>query len=207
MRCPLCTNESHFYFEDKKRPYQQCGKCDLVFVPDEFILSPEKEKAEYDLHDNEIHDSGYRNFLSRIYNPITDKVKSPATGLDFGCGPGPALYHMFKETGYEMSLYDLFYYPDRSVLSSSYDFITCTEVIEHIKNPIEIWDQLLNCLKKGGVLGIMTKLVTSREAFKNWHYKNDPTHIRFYSENTLEWVAKKYQKDIEFIGKDVILFT
>jgi SAM-dependent methyltransferase len=206
MTCPLCSSESSIYAEDKKRLYRQCSNCHLVFVPDSFILSSEKEKSEYDLHQNDPYDEGYRKFLNRVFNPVTETMKPPATGLDFGCGPGPALYHMFKEQKYEMSLYDLYYYPDKSPLGKTYDFITCTEVIEHIKDPIATFETLFNCLKPNGLLALMTKMVKDKEAFGAWHYKNDPTHIRFYSQQTFRFIAEKFNTKVEFIDKDVIIF-
>ena len=206
MNCPLCSAKSTFYTKDKKRSYQQCLNCDLVFVPDDFILSEEKEKAEYDFHENDPQDPGYRKFLSRIFDPISELAKPPAKGLDFGCGPGPALYQMFEEAGYKMSLYDPYYFPDKEPLSSTYDFITSTEVIEHVRIPDKVFDKLFEMLSDNGTLGLMTKMVLSKEAFQNWHYKNDPTHIRFYSRKTFDLVAEKYSRKAQFIGNDVILF-
>ena len=63
------------------------------------------------------------------------------------------------------------------------------------------------CLKPGGILGIMTKLVLDRKAFSTWHYKNDLTHVCFYSRDTFEWVATYLKADLEIIDKDVLLLT
>lgn len=208
MNCPLCQSSKNILFHtDKSRDYFRCNDCSLVFVPDNFILTEELEKAEYDKHDNRVDDLGYRKFLSRIFFPIKERLPKKSAGLDFGCGPGPALAAMFSESGFKMSTYDPFYADDSSALSKAYDFITCTEVIEHVKNPHELLPKLLSLLKNSGTLGIMTKLVINEEAFKNWHYKNDPTHIRFYSRETFEYIAKKFSIKLEIIGKDVILLT
>jgi SAM-dependent methyltransferase len=207
VNCPLCFHTGTFYYEDKKRSYLQCPNCQLVYVPEEFILSQKDEKSEYDLHENDPFDPGYRKFLGRVFTPITTMLETPANGLDFGCGPGPALFHMFTEAGYTMSLYDYYYYPDKSTLNQQYDFITCTEVIEHVTEPNPVFKTLFNCIREKGVLGIMTKLVQNKEAFSQWHYKNDPTHIRFYSKETFEYIAKEFTKKIEFKNKDVILFS
>ena len=51
MQCPLCrTHTNRWYFEDDKRSYKRCDCCNLVFVPAAYHVSPEREKAEYDLH-------------------------------------------------------------------------------------------------------------------------------------------------------------
>ncbi len=206
MRCPLCADiRIQPYHKDQRRDYWQCCVCRLVFVPEEHHLNAMQEKAEYDLHQNNPKDPGYRKFLSRLYLPLKDKQPPPALGLDFGCGAGPALAQMFQEAGYTMQVFDKFYANDSGVLSRQYDFITCTEVVEHLSDPGETLDSLFAMLKPGGWLGVMTKLVMSKTAFSRWHYKNDLTHICFYSRDTLEWLASRWQCSIEFIGSDVIL--
>jgi hypothetical protein len=37
-------------------------------------------------------------------------------------------------------------------------------------------ERLWGCLRDGGRLGIMTKLVPNQDLFSEWHYKNDLTH-------------------------------
>jgi len=174
-------------------------------VPESSILPINEERAEYDKHENHIHDQGYRKFLSRVFNPIKERIQPSAKGLDFGCGPGPALAEMFKEAGFDMSTYDPFYAKNEKVLNGSYDFITSTEVIEHVKNPVQYLNQITKMLKPGGTIGLMTKLVTDQHAFKNWHYKNDQTHIRFYSKKTFKFIANSYKLNLKFIGNDVII--
>lgn len=205
--CPLCKHQqTQEYYQDRRRPYFQCNECGLVFVPDSFHISAELEKAEYDLHQNSFEDEGYRRFLSRAFDPIAQRIPVPATGLDFGCGPGPVLASMFSEFGYEMQTYDPYYATDVNVLEQSYDFITCTEVIEHVSQPDQVFPLLINRLSVNGVLLIMTKRVRDREAFASWHYKNDQTHICFYCEPTFDWIAQQYGLIVDFIGSDVVLF-
>ncbi|MEZ9232805.1 class I SAM-dependent methyltransferase [Vibrio amylolyticus] len=204
--CPLCHNQdTHHYFEDKHRAYLQCRECHLVFVDPTQRLDAKAEKAHYDLHENDPSDAGYRRFLSRIANPLMERIPSNAHGLDFGCGPGPTLSVMLQENSYSVELYDLYYHPDKSVLEKTYDFITATEVIEHIYQPDLVWQQWLNLVKPHGWIGLMTKMVIDLEAFKNWHYKNDLTHVIFFSRKTFEYLAERDKLELEFVGNDVIL--
>lgn len=204
--CPLCHHQDITLFhEDKRRPYCRCAQCLLVFVPSQWHLSPTAEKACYDQHDNQIHDPRYRQFLSRVFDPITHLVPSPAHGLEFGCGPGPALAAMFEETGYTMTLFDLYYHNHPEALNKKYDFITATEVIEHLAKPDEVINQLNGLLKPGAPLGLMTKLVTDVDAFSRWHYKADDTHISFFSRETFNWLGRQLRKSVQFHGNDVII--
>jgi 2-polyprenyl-3-methyl-5-hydroxy-6-metoxy-1,4-benzoquinol methylase len=178
----------------------------MVHVPSEFWVSENEEKAIYDLHDNQIDDQGYRRFLSRVFDPLNKLLPANSSGLDFGCGPGPALAAMLEEAGHSVSLYDIFYYPDSAVLNRQYQFITATEVVEHLSQPKQELERLWRCLEPGGLLGIMTKKVQDKEAFSRWHYKNDLTHICFFAERSFEYLSEQWGADIVHTGKDVIIF-
>ncbi|CCO47019.1 putative S-adenosyl-L-methionine-dependent methyltransferase [Vibrio nigripulchritudo SOn1] len=204
--CPLCeSTQTKDYFEDRRRRYHQCLQCELVFVDPAQRLTAEEEKSMYDWHENDPADEGYRRFLSRMSTPILERVAPESSGLDFGCGPGPTLSLMLEEHGHTVSLYDIYYYPDKRVLENTYDFVTATEVIEHLYQPDTVWQQWLSLVKPGGWLGVMTKMVINLEAFAGWHYKNDLTHVIFFSRATFQYLARRDGLQLEFIGNDVIL--
>jgi 2-polyprenyl-3-methyl-5-hydroxy-6-metoxy-1,4-benzoquinol methylase len=112
---------------------------------------------------------------------------------------------MLCESGFEVSLYDSFYAPDCSVLDTTYDFICATEVVEHLHQPGRELAVLWSLLQPGGWLGIMTKLVRDQASFASWHYKNDPTHVCFFSEQTWRWWARQRGASLSIVGADVIL--
>lgn len=205
--CPLCGNvHTAFYHEDKIRRYLQCINCGLVFVPAEFHLSESEEKTIYDLHENDANDEGYQTFLRRLADPLIARLPPSSKGLDFGCGPGPALHLLLERAGHSVRLYDKFYARDEAVLAQRYHFITATEVVEHLSEPRDVLALLWKQLLPDGLLALMTKRVSSVEAFQRWHYKNDPTHIIFFSETTFRWLAKSWQADVEFPAADVVIF-
>jgi SAM-dependent methyltransferase len=206
MNCILCgSSQTTFYAEDQVRSYRKCAKCDLVFVPRSFWLDPGEEKDRYDLHENDPEDEGYRRFLSYLSKPLLKRLDPDSHGLDFGSGPGPTLSLMIQEEGHSVDLYDPFYADDPTVFDRSYDFITATEVIEHLYNPREELDRLWALLNPGGYLAIMTQLVIDRDAFLNWHYKDDDTHVAFYSKSTFRWLADRFQAILEFLPHNVML--
>lgn len=128
-----------------------------MFVPPVQFLSEEDEKGRYDLHQNSPYDQGYRRFLHCIFIPMRNLLAPGSRGLDFGSGPWPTVSIMFEEIGHSMAIYDHFYARNPSALEKQYDFITATEVVEHLHNPQNELDRLWACLKPGGRLGIMTK--------------------------------------------------
>ena len=206
MSCPLCScDDAVLFFQDNQREYLRCPQCALVFVPPHHYLTPEQEKAEYDFHQNSPDDAGYRRFLGRMANPLLELLTPQSTGLDFGCGPGPTLSLMFEEHGHSVALYDKFYHADESLFGETYDFITATEVAEHLHEPLAEIKRLWRCLGSGGVLGVMTKMVRDRDAFVGWHYKNDPTHVCFFARETFEWLGMRLGAELSFHGNDVVL--
>ena len=165
------------------------------------------EKAAYDHHQNSPTDPEYRRFLSRLFLPLNKCLAPGSHGLDFGSGPGPTLSIMLEEVGHTVTLYDHFYAKNPIVLQQPYDFVTATEVVEHLHDPATILPMLWNLLRVGGHLGFMTKLVRDHPAFTTWHYKNDLTHVCFFSRETFTWLANQWRAELEFSQNDVILFS
>ena len=193
------------FFEEKKRVYLRCCRCKLIFVPKQYWLNFKDEKARYDLHNNNPDDSKYRQFLSQLSKPLLKKLNPAQTGLDFGCGASPTLSIMLEECGHKVNIYDPFYYNDHEVLNKSYDFIVSSEVAEHMHHPNKEFTLLFKMLKKNGWLGVMTQFVTEEDAFSQWHYIRDLTHICFYSQDTFKYIAQKYNAELEFITHNVVL--
>ena len=126
--------------------------------------------------------------------------------LDFGCGPGPALAQMLRDSGYKMDLYDPLFWDDNSALEKSYDFVTCTETIEHFSNPASDFALLDSVVKDEGVLAVMTSILYKEVIFEDWYYKLDPTHVSFYTPSTMEWISNKFNWAIESAHKNVYFF-
>lgn len=141
----------------------------------------------------------------RLTRPLCERLAPGARGLDFGAGPGPTLSVMFEEAGHPMAIYDPFYAPDDSVLEQTYDFITASEVVEHLFAPGETLARLAAMLCPGGWLGLMTKRAGDREAFARWHYILDPTHVAFFSAASFRWLADTLDMTVEFPAADVAL--
>ena len=128
-----------------------------------------------------------------------------AQGLDFGCGPGPLLAQMFTERGCVMETYDPIFQSRLPAGGARFDFVTLSEVAEHLFTPLADFRQLAGWLKPGGWLGIMTAL-TDQVDFATWYYRRDPTHVVFYSRRSFEWLARSLSfSPPTFHGERVIL--
>ena len=207
IACPLCktTNSSKFY-KEKFREYLRCLSCDFVFVPKKHHLSDAEEKSRYDTHNNDPNDHRYRHFLCQLLVPLLERIQQQSNGLDFGSGPGPTLSLMLEECGHSVDLYDKFYANDISVFEKKYDFITATEVVEHLSEPMAEINRLIEMLNNHGYLAVMTQILTPQIDFSSWYYKNDPSHIGFFTKKSLSFLANYLNIEVYFISERVIFF-
>lgn len=218
--CGLCLQQNASVLHHNRQPpnadrlFLKCAYCGLIQVPEAHRISLTAEKAEYDLHQNNPSDPGYRKFLQRFLVPLAARLEQAQSaqrerqlsGLDFGCGPGPALSVMLNELGYVCVDYDLFYANEQSLLHAQYDFITATEVFEHLAHPANVLDTLLGCLKPGGLLALMMQRPDEQPNFANWGYIKDPTHISFYTNQALRFIADRWLLTQVYRDRNVLIW-
>lgn len=205
-RCGVCGRQPTRPFRVVRgRGYRRCEGCKATLLDAKQWPTAEAEYARYLRHRNNPSDAGYRRFLSKLADPLIKRLPLRQEGLDYGCGPGPVLAEMLVEAGHRMRLFDPYFFPDRSVLTQSYDFITCTEAIEHFHRPAEEFARLERMLRPGGWLAVMTSFQDDDERFESWRYRLDPTHVVFYRESTLRFIARNLKLACEIPVKDVAL--
>lgn len=188
--CPVCLSDAvTFFLTVEAQDYWRCQACEARYLDPRQHPSQAAEYYHYQHHENDPEELGYRRFLSRLADPLLALLPPGSSGLDFGCGPGPALAEMLREAGHDVALYDPFFHPSRTPLNRTYDFVTCTETAEHFHRPAEEFDRLAGLLRPGGLLAIMTCFQTEDSLFAGWHYRRDPTHVVFYRETTLHHLA------------------
>ena len=208
LPCAVCRSpRTRPFLEIGAQRYFRCERCAATLLDPACFLAPADERAHYDTHENDPADPGYRTFLSRLADPLLARLAPGQTGLDYGCGPGPALATMLREAGHTMATYDPFYDRNADALSAAYDFITCTETIEHFHRPNDEFRRLDGLLRPGGILAVMTMFQTDDGRFAGWHYRKDPTHVVFYREQTLQVIAGDFGWTCDFPAPNVAFFV
>lgn len=205
--CPLCfQHKTDQIAKDKIRIFYRCLNCQFIFVPAKFHLSVEESSKRYHYHQNNPNDTNYRQFLEIVLGPLRNHLPDKkCLGLDYGSGAGRAVSAILELDGHTVLNYDPLFSPLGLIDKKKFDFVTCTEVVEHFLRPKEDWDQLIE-VSKSAILGIMTHLNSKQIDFSNWYYKNDPTHVAFYSKETLEYIAGQKSLEILEIKERYALF-
>ena len=207
MTCPLCLKEqTDTYRRVNERQYFICPRCDLVFIHPQHLPAREEEFERYEQHRNDPEDLGYITFLSQLVRPMLGFLSPGALGLDFGSGPVPAISHLLKEARYDVASYDIFYADDPEVLNRNYDFITASEVAEHLHSARKTLDRIWSLIHPGGIFGIMTGIRPKDIDFADWYYIRDPTHVIFFSNQTMEWLRNHWSARIIYIKDNVVVF-
>lgn len=175
------------------RLYLRCVICDLVWLSPEQRLSPEWERERYVRHQNSALDLAYLGYLAKLADEVVFGLRRAAEGLDFGCGPSEGMRALLEPRGFLLRSYDPFFFPDADALSRSYDFVLCSEAAEHFHHPAAAWERLSTLLRPGGRLGVSSCLRAADADFSEWFYRRDTTHVCFYSERTVHWIARRFR--------------
>jgi 2-polyprenyl-3-methyl-5-hydroxy-6-metoxy-1,4-benzoquinol methylase len=200
MNCILCQSTEAAAFRVDKKPehsYYHCGQCDLIFLNPVERLTEEQEKARYDLH-TDADSQGHQAFLAPLVGDVQELIAqsrwnpSDVQVLDYGCGPTAFLSALFDLKGIATTNYDIFYRPDQAALRKTYHVVTSTEVWEHFYFPYSEINQLVSMIKPNGYLAVMTSGHKGEAAFHDWYYRRDATHVSFYSEKTMQWIASRW---------------
>ncbi|WP_423190254.1 class I SAM-dependent methyltransferase [Alkalibacterium sp. f15] len=201
MQCKICQHETReLVHPGNGQLFHECLNCQFIFKNPAFYLSSEKEFEQYEHHENSIEDTRYVAFFEKyLQAAVLPFVSDGKKAFDFGSGPSPVLAQILeRDYDYHVTIYDLFYAPEKTYENQLYDVITTTEVMEHIPDPIETFKELKTLMKADAILVVMT-LFHPKDDNKlwGWHYIRDFTHISFFTPEAMQILADK-------IGLEVI---
>jgi hypothetical protein len=196
QKCPLCSQKAKLFYRDKTKSFEcdyfLCETCHSIFADSAKLPTASQEKARYELHDDNVEDKGYQKFVSPMTQAIQKEYKCSAKGLDFGAGRAPIVSKLMQDAGYKIEQYDPFFHPNAALLEEKYDYVAACEVIEHFYNPHKEFALLKRLLGDGGKLYLMSDIYDDSIDFGKWYYKNDATHVFFYTKESFLWIQKEF---------------
>ena len=196
--CPACKNITNRYRIQNGFKLFLCDQCDLIFWEKYFenFEEPPKSSRRPDERPYE-GDIGTLRWGQVLF--LKRKIANSKLLLDFGCGNGNFLAacknNNIQAIGCEASndLLDFCKSHNHIVVpytsdlaTSSFDFITMWEVIEHIGNPSNVFDDLKRIIKPGGKLILSTPnfphpAVSKTKLERYW----PPFHVTFWNKHSL----------------------
>ena len=193
MKCLICGNDTISYPHPKfDMLFHECEHCQSIFKDEKNYPSEDLEFKKYEEHQNDDQNLGYVNFLTNFIDSAVIPYIKKGRALDFGSGPNPVLAKILEnDYFFEVDIYDYFYAPDKIYESKTYDLITSTEVVEHLRNPLQAFRLFYNHLNPNGILSILTLFhPNDREELFKWHYIRDVTHVCFFTPVTMKKIAE-----------------
>lgn len=191
MKCKLCHSDKvESFYKDKNREYLLCPECELIAVPEKYYLDMHSERKRYELHDNTIDNTGYVAYLEAVVSVIRQNKNKDISIIDFGSGKNRVLESLLKREGYtNCRSYDPLYGYMVDFEKTTFDIVVLCEVIEHLQDLSSELSHIKKTLRDNSRLIIRTQVYLEKEQFPKWWYKEDLTHINFFSERTIEFVA------------------
>ena len=102
-----------------------------MFVPPEFWLDENDERARYAHHDNSLANEGYVKFLGQVADVVAGLGAGQPRVLDFGSGEKAVLAEILRQRGFDCVAYDPLCSKGQAALRDRYDIVVLCEVIEH----------------------------------------------------------------------------
>lgn len=211
--CRVCQSPSELFYEDTRK-FFKCPQCWLVFTL-EMAENPVAEK-----HYKEQWGTADPNYWKEQVDgalEIINQYLTPTKILDFGAGSGE-ITHEMRIRGLNVTPLEPMingFLKDQN-FSQEFDVILAIEVIEHLPNLWEELKELNKVLVEGGIILISTALTNkfidtpqAAESFRQWWYKDDPTHVSFFCNKTIAtlgqlggWKAEAFE-NIAFVLQKV----
>ncbi len=221
VACPLCKStayDSFISFPDI--PVVRCKACGFLYSS-KLMHTSELSRYYSEGFGSERHRKG--QYINAVVNAVMIKRLLPIhdidSFLDVGAGYGYLLKQMnklgVKSTGVELSRIEAQYGQQHlnanilncslgqsGLMRDSFDLVACFEVIEHIPEPRIFMNELINYVKPGGYILVMTDNFNCSVAkelgagFPKWI---PHSHISHFSPDTLENLF--LDSGVEIVGR------
>ena len=226
IRCPVCQHKTDTFkfnvmFHNTKRhegfeqPYYQYNECLHCGAYHCSTMRDWTHKQFADM----VYNDGYAEYDGDINNPYGNRPTfhinllwdvfmhfQDKEILDYGCGKGFVVENM-NEAGWHLSGYDPFnvkYNGTRPIEHCKYALITAFEVLEHIYNPVEVFEQFNGLLHDGGMVYATTDVVDRMVGNIQDNYYTCPRvgHVVLHRFASLEYIACRTGFQVIHMPKD-----
>ena len=198
-------------------PYHRCVTCGFLFTRHFDKLTAEQMAEKIYNAQYLKADPGFTETRPRYFAGMLQDVLAPANGtvgaLDFGGGDG-RLAALMREAGFrDFASYDPFFGPTAVPAASpvatpagTYDLITAFEVVEHARDPIGTFREMLGLLRPDGAFLFSTMLQPRGVDTSWWYMAPRNGHVSLHCRGSLLAIARLLCMRFLSIGDGLHLF-
>ncbi|MGP8214407.1 MAG: class I SAM-dependent methyltransferase [Bacteroidia bacterium] len=216
MNCKICNSGTAPFYKGKilnkyEVDYFKCNSCGFVQTENPYWLKEAYNEAiaqlDIGLAARNIDFSGVVEKLILTFYPGTNNY------LDYGGGYG-LFVRLMRDKGFSFYRYDSYcqnifaqYFDWKDCSVKKFDMITAFEVFEHLPEPLSDIEKMFEL---SDTVFFSTLIVpTTGNEFENWWYRAPLSgqHIAFYSMDSLNVIAKKFNKRVYSNNKNQHLIT
>ncbi|MBS0383631.1 MAG: class I SAM-dependent methyltransferase [Proteobacteria bacterium] len=209
MTCKLCAGDTEPFGElvvlgRYRAHYQRCMSCGYVSIE-----NPDWLDEAYADHAIAALDTGIvvRNlWLADALDALLRwRIRDVRSALDYGAGTG-LFVRLMRDRGYDFRWTDphcenLFALGFEAGEQDRFDLITCFEVVEHLTDPLPVFEQLL--ARTPNLIFSTELLPEVRNRPGQWHYYAPETgqHVGFFTAASLQRVAQRLGRHFASDGR------
>jgi 2-polyprenyl-3-methyl-5-hydroxy-6-metoxy-1,4-benzoquinol methylase len=184
-RCPLCLSEkiTPYHLDFRGNKFSICETCGIQFLNPQY--TDEYLNEYYSKYTEPLDEKWYEplEYGHNYYMSIIERFMKVGSMLDYGCGNG-VLSRVAKDRGWDVEGYDVDCETTERVSEeigirvqcgdvvslakewgeNRFDLITMHQVIEHLKDPVKIINELTKCLKPNGIIFVAVPNIRSFSA-------------------------------------------
>lgn len=215
MQCKICSSNSNKIFEKtilNKYPtnYYQCDNCKFIQTDTPFWLDESYSSAITSLDLGLLsRNLVLKDEVARIIDCCFPDAK---TMLDYAGGYG-VLVRLMRDNGFNFYRQDPYCenifakgFDVTDISIQKFDVVTAFEVFEHFADPIP---EIEKIFELSDFVIFSTDLVPEDIKTEDWWYISPEIgqHVAFYSKETMDFLAKKYNKNYYYKEKNIHVLT
>ncbi|MEE8484211.1 MAG: class I SAM-dependent methyltransferase [Nitrospinota bacterium] len=209
--CRICKTPSPVFYNDS-RTFFKCPACTLIFTEE---MADEKAANEHYKNQWNNADEDFWKQQVDVLISVINKHKTPQRILDFGSGSGE-ITKEFQRRGIDTTPLDPIihgYLKDQDY-AEKFDVVVGVEVIEHLPEIYGELEEIKKVLTDDGIIVFTTGLTNvfidapdAVEVFAKWWYKDDPTHVSFFSNRSVFTMAGIAGLKAEVYGEQLFVLS
>jgi hypothetical protein len=172
--------------------YYRCEICEFIFANEFDELTDEElgaaiYNADYIKADPEFEFDRPKYLSERVAGLVRNN--HAAKCLDFGGGSG-RFAEMMRVRGFTFDTFDPYFLRSHPP-NSLYDFVTCFEVMEHSRRPLETLNQIAGYLAEGAIILFSTHIAPPGVDLSWWYIAPRNGHFSIYSNRALRILGRR----------------